>query len=252
MALLKHLHPARNWAARFLMELSHRIASDEGWARLCDRAGAPTMLGGLLRLRDTGFAPSRAIDVGACQGDWARLWRQVFPESHLLMVEPQPQHSERLQCMVSMDPARLAFAPVLIGPPGLNSTTFHLMDDDTGGTGSSVLPELSDVPRRSVQLPVQTLDEVYGNHNAPAPDFLKLDVQGYELEVLRGATRILGSVQFVLLEVSLVKYNAGGPLFDEVIEWMGKHRYRLVELFDTSRSRNGQLVQIDLLFKRLG
>jgi FkbM family methyltransferase len=252
MALLKHLHPARNWAARSLMDLSHRIASDEGWARLSDRAGAPTMLGGLLRLRDSGFAPSRAIDVGACQGDWARLWRQVFPGSHLLMVEPQPQHRERLQRMVSKDPTRLSFAPVLVGPPGVNSAAFHLMDDGAGGTGSSVLPELSNVPRCVLQLPVQTLDEVYGIRSAPPPDFLKLDVQGYELEVLRGACEILRSVPLVLLEVSLVKYNAGGPLFDEVVDWMGKKRYRFVELFDTSRSRDGQLVQIDLLFKRQG
>jgi FkbM family methyltransferase len=210
------------------------------------------MLGGLLRLRDTGFSPSRAIDVGACRGDWARLWRHVFPSAHVLMVEPQPRHRERLERMVATDPDRLAFAPALVGPPGLDSAAFHLMDDESGGTGSSVLPELSDVPRRVLQLPVQTLDEIYGIRDAPPPDFLKLDVQGYELEVLRGASQILGSVPYVLLEVSLVNYNAGGPLFNEVIDWMAAQRYRLVELFDTSRSREGQLVQIDLLFKRLG
>jgi FkbM family methyltransferase len=250
MTLIESLRPLRNILAGMLVRSGYRIASDEGWARLTDSMGAPGMLAGLLRLRDRGFAPERIADVGACQGDWTRLCHQVFPAARVLMVEPQSRHRERLQRLSAGSAGLKVYRQALLGPPGMTEAAFHVLDDGAG-TGSSILPELSDVPRHREVMSVMTLDDLVLQTGFGSLAFLKADVQGFELEVLKGATRTLGEVQHVLLEVSIVPYNEGSPLIDSVLTWMRSAGFGVEEVFDLSRARDGRLVQADLLFSRL-
>jgi FkbM family methyltransferase len=251
-ALLAALRPQRDALAGSMVRLARRVASDHGWARVAHDVGAPGMLWGLLRLRDLGFEPRCLVDIGACRGDWTRLWRSVFPDAMVIMVEPQARHAPTLQSLAAASPQRLRYAHALLGPPGLHEADFHVLDDAGGGTGSSVLPERSDVPRHVVKMPVHTLDSLLAGLQAPPPTFLKLDVQGFEIEVLKGAEQALRSAEYVLLEVSLVPYNDGSPLFDEVVAWMSAQGWHLHEVFDLSRVQGDVLVQLDLLFKRSG
>jgi FkbM family methyltransferase len=166
------------------------------------------------------------------------------------MIEPQERHATTLRQYADEDADRVKFAPSLVGPPGLREVPFVVMDDPFGGTGSSVLPENSDIPRHVVMMPVVTLDELIEAHSVVAPDFIKLDVQGYELEVLKGATKVLEHAEFVLLEVSTWQYNQGSPLLAEVVSWMEAAGFRPYDLFDFLRRSDGVLLQVDLLFVR--
>jgi len=62
-----------------------------------------------------------------------------------------------------------------------------------------------------------TLDAVLARHAALGTSFLKLDVQGAELDVLAGAQRTLKHTDVILLEASLVEFNRGAPLIADVI-----------------------------------
>ncbi|HUR58648.1 MAG TPA: hypothetical protein VM029_13125, partial [Opitutaceae bacterium] len=68
------------------------------------RAGAITPRSRLENLRRAGFRPRQIIDAGAFQGDWARLVHDVFPEAPVLLIEPQPQLSERLRALCGQHP----------------------------------------------------------------------------------------------------------------------------------------------------
>lgn len=250
MRLVDVLRPIRDSVAARLVRTGRRLASDQGWAKLSDDLGAPSMLGGLMRLRDRGVDLQAVIDIGACQGDWTRLCRKVFPRSRVLMIEPQERHAGTLQDPAKSSGGGIQYMRTLLGPPGLTEVDFHVLDDPSGGTGSSVLPEVSDVPRQVVRMPVRTLDDVWAQSGLGDLSLVKADVQGFELEVLKGAPRILQSVPHVLLEVSLVQYNEGSPLVAEVLSWMDANGFRVEEVFDLSRSRDGILVQADFLFSR--
>lgn len=206
------------------------------------------MLSGLLALRARGVLLHSVIDAGACVGHWTRLLRRVFPDARVLMIEPQQQHAEALTEFASKTGGRFVVASSLLGPPGLKDAAFVVLDDGLGGTGSSVLAENSNVPRHVVTLPVVTLDDLIRQHRMPPPDLIKLDVQGYELEVLKGAASALLTCQFVLMEVSLWPYNQGSPLLAEVVGWMDAHGFRAYDIFDISRRGDGVLVQVDILF----
>jgi len=176
---------------------------------------------------------------------------RVFPLATVLLIEPQERHASALRSFCASHAPRLKLATSLVGPPGMHTAEFVVLDD-SAGTGSSVLAENSQVPRHVVTMPVATLDDLILRHEFAPPDFLKLDVQGFEIEVLKGATAALAVASFALLEVSLVPYNRGSPLLAEVVAWMDAHGYRVHDVFDLTRRGDGVLIQLDLLFVRKG
>lgn len=75
-------------------------------------------------------------------------------------------------------------------------------------TGSSVLEESSPYNRNYVEKELVTLDSLVVRYpDFKKLDFLKIDVQEYELEVVKGASRLLAKTEFVLMEVSLIPVN---------------------------------------------
>ena len=80
-------------------------------------------------------------------------------------------------------------------------------------------------------------------------DFIKLDVQGYELEVLKGGQKALQSVECILMEVSLIGVNQGAPLLHEVISYMKNIGFFVYDICSFVRRPIDQaLWQIDVIF----
>ena len=79
--------------------------------------------------------------------------------------------------------------------------------------------------------------------------FLKLDAQGGELDVLKGASRTLDRTSTVLLEASVVEYNPGTPRIADVISFIRGCSFLLVDIWDLKRI-GPMLSQVDLLFTR--
>jgi FkbM family methyltransferase len=208
--------------------------------------GMISMEASIANLRRNGFDPASIVDVGAFQGDWSRMVRRIYPQTPISMLEANPEQQPVLSAAVAeIGAAELHIA--LLGPKAAPSVPFHVM-----GTGSSVLPENTRFPRSIVELPMTTLDRVLsGANQLPGPYFLKLDVQGFELEVLRGAEQVLVNTEAALLEVALLEYNAGAPLFAEVVAFMAARNF---VVYDVSgyfrRESDDALFVVDLLFVR--
>ena len=118
------------------------------------------------------------------------------------------------------------------------------------GTGSSVLAERSSTQRNELKLRMSTLDDLVAAE-VNSPMLLKLDVQGYELEVLRGARKILAEAEVVVIECSLIQYNDGAPLFAEVVSFMSERGFLVYDFCGhMRRESDGALFQIDVIFAR--
>lgn len=200
----------------------------------------------LVRLRQAGFDPRLILDIGAFTGAWARMCAEVFPSSVIVMVEPQEALSCQLEALVAKSAGRMRHHSELLGPTDGAEVTFFEMS-----TGSSVFEEQSPYPRSRTSRTTRRLDAVLAE-DSDRVDLIKLDVQGFELEVLEGAPRSLRSAQVVLLEASLIPINTGAPLFADVVAWMSDAGFRLVDIPSISRRRDGALWQSDLLFIREG
>lgn len=235
---------------RLALKAARRLATPEAWAILMSENGAPDMHRGLISLRDKGVSLTHVVDCGAFIGNWTRLFRQVFPDADVLMIEPQPRWAETLERFAAANSPGIRFASALLGPEPAESVDFFLLDDPCGGTGSSLLWENSNVPRRSIKLAMTTLDRIIDEQGFPPPQLIKLDVQGFELEVLKGGACALASAEFVLLEVSVWQYIENSPLIDEVVAFMSKAGFATYDLFDINRGPDGTLLQLDVLFIR--
>jgi hypothetical protein len=119
-------------------------------------------------------------------------------------------------------------------------------------TGSSVFEESNDsVAKNKVVKQLTTLDSlIQQNYGWDKIVFLKIDVQGYELEVLSGALQYLSTCEFVLMEASLIPVNKGCPLIADVITFMDKQGFRLLDFCSQIRRKDKALWQTDLLFIR--
>jgi FkbM family methyltransferase len=101
-----------------------------------------------------------------------------------------------------------------------------------------------------------TLDGFLSDHEGLRPDFLKLDTQGTELDILQGTEKSLGTIGLVEAEVEFLEHYEGQPLFGDVSAFMLDHGFELLYLNRVMASRiqqytgpsRGQLVYGDALF----
>ena len=194
------------------------------------------------RLARRGYSPGSIIDVGAYHGDWTKLARSIFPDPPILMVEAQTSKAEVLRTLCSEDSGISLDNNALAAESG-QTMTFYEME-----TGSSLMPEQSDVPRKSLSVVTRTLDEIAGSLQGPI--FLKLDVQGAELEVLKGGSETLSRCDLVQLELAFLQYNRGAPSLMEVLAFMDTKGFVPLDITNMTRPDHVNLVQADFLFCR--
>lgn len=194
------------------------------------------------RLAALGYRPEAIIDVGAFHGNWTLSARKVFGPVPTLMVEAQTALIAHLERIAGQNPG-VAVAHAVLGAEDGKAVQFFEM-----GTGSSVFPETSDAPRRVREATTRRLDAVVEQwHSNLQNAFLKIDVQGAELEVLAGGMGVLRACSLVQLELAMLRYNEGAPLLPQVVDWMARQGWLPTEISGFSRPRD-RLVQIDMLF----
>ncbi len=207
------------------------------------RLGIPTMDGLLAHLASLEFRPKTIIDVGANKGDWSRVAAASFPNARFIMCDADLDYLERLATVARDLGNRSEYKIGLLGAVGGNTVTFHKL-----GTGSSVFPEVTGFRKTPTPLAITTLDTTLAG-DIDGPVLLKLDVQGYELEVLRGAVETLKAVEVIILEASLLEYNEGAPLISEVVEYMASCGFRVYDICGQARRNSDHaLFQVDMVF----
>lgn len=200
------------------------------------RTGQPTMWGSLRNLAKW-FTPGGIIDIGANVGAWATEASRIF-HCPIHMIEAQPSLEEALRA------TGFPYTMCLLGPENRAATSFYV-----AGTGSSVMPEVTGFLEEQISLPMRRLDDL--NLELSGPLLMKLDVQGYELEVLGGAVETLKQTEVILSEVSLLEYNEGQPLMHEVIGFMAKLDFLPYDICGgLRRSSDCALFQTDMIFAR--
>ena len=203
---------------------------------------APNMRRGLEAMAMRGFAPRCIIDVGAYQGGWSKMARAIWPTSSIVMIEPNA--SKEPACGHTALTIGASLHERLVGANDRMEVTFNVM-----ASGSSILNERSPLPRMVETRELTTLDCLIATRERPT--FLKIDAQGYELEILKGAQQLLDVVEAILLEVAVIEINEGAPLLHDVIPYMkslGFVTYDVLEIH--RRPLDRALNQIDLLFVR--
>lgn len=212
--------------------------------RLARRLDVPSIQFALERLKRNGFSPTSVFDVGAYQGDFAALCFQLWPETMVTCFEVLPKPSNKILMMAGKQ-RNLQLIPCLLGAEIREQVEFNLAE-----TASSVLTEQAHPQTKKAIFPMRTVDDVVERDlQGKAPDFLKMDVQGYELEVLKGAARSLPSIQVILAEVNLLDIHEGVPLLGEFVSWLSDRGWAAYDICGLiRRPLDRALWQADMIF----
>jgi len=198
----------------------------------------------LKRLATSGFSPRLVIDVGAYHGDFAAYALETWPKCRVRCFEPQPGKKARIEARFDSD-ERVRVYPELLSRRSHERLTLSLVE-----TASSVLKEHVVQHEGSIELSSWALDDWWQEHGeVDSPDLVKLDVQGYELEILKGSEALLKTVSVVIAEVNLLDIHAGVPLVDEFSSWLADRGFVAFDVAGlTRRPLDQALWQMDLVY----
>jgi FkbM family methyltransferase len=192
------------------------------------------------------------LDVGANVGQFAIDMRRNGYKNYIYSYEPVADTFSALMQRVSKDEKWQAFNLALgetedfrsihvSGNSGLSSSlltmdSVHLENFPKSSYVSSESVLLSTVDR---QVDLLKLD--------PQSSMMKIDVQGYEFNVLQGSIKTLQDFRYCYLEVSLVKLYQGESTFFDILKRLEESGHKVIDLFRGVSARDGSLLQVDVL-----
>lgn len=204
----------------------------------------------LQHLKDNGYNPKGILDIGAHVGTWTNMSLDVFPDARILMVEGNLDHANKLR-HISDNFENVSFENELLSDTEKDVIYYKKKNGGTSGntlyrenTGAHDDEYIIKEKRRST-----TLDKLLKNR-AVDFDFIKLDVQGSEIDILNGAKETIKSVRFLLLEVQFLEYNSNAPLAVLVIDFLNQLGFRMYDIFEIHYLPDGRLAEVDILFAR--
>jgi FkbM family methyltransferase len=196
--------------------------------------------------------PVAVLDVGANVGQYVRRVRAAGYTGTVVSFEMLTDAHRRLTEAAARDPHWIVAPRAALGSTS-GTVSLHIAADSVS---SSVLPQTSllqaAAPRVTCigqqDVPAARLDEF--TDLLPGGElFLKVDTQGYEVEVLRGATRLMPRIVAMQLELSLVPLYEGAPSMADVLMYTQTHGYELFHLVPgLLDERDGRLLQADGFF----
>jgi FkbM family methyltransferase len=192
----------------------------------------------LRNLVSQGLEISTVYDIGAHKGRWTKQHAGLFPNASFYLFEANKEHAEKLKSR-----GHRTFIGVLSsdGEPA----KFY----KKAGTGDSLYRE--NTPAYSEDtfevVATKTLRQVVTSEKLPKPDFVKLDVQGAEIDILKGAGDLLDGCSLLLAECPIVPYNLGAPELKEYLEYFKSVGFSPLRITEQHSSK-GILLQIDILF----
>jgi FkbM family methyltransferase len=202
-------------------------------------------------LQPFGFAS--VVDIGANRGQFTLLMSGLQPDAAILAFEPLIEPYRKLTEVTSGLPNVRAFNSA-IGPERASLPMNVARRDDS----SSLLP-LTDLQEqifpntgheRIVDVQIAPLGDFLEGQVTARPSLLKIDVQGYELEVLKGSSDVLDRFDVLYVEASFLELYGGQPLASDIVDWLQARGFRLSAIHNLVHAPDGRAVQADFLFER--
>lgn len=198
-------------------------------------------------------APLVILDIGACEGEESIRYARAFARARVFAFEPLPANQDLIRMNLTLYPSggRIELVPVALAAKageaefhvssGRPSEAFAGADWNYGNKSSSLLAPASDQPmhgwiefKESIRVRTETLANFWAAHRLNRVDFMHLDVQGAELQVLQGAGDLLRRVTALWLEVAEQELYRGQALRAEI-----DHFLRARGFFPVTVTMNG-------------
>ncbi len=197
----------------------------------------------LTGLSKRGVRPAIVYDIGASDGSWTKLAATIWPNAYFHCFEPLDVRRGPMGACVRQFAGRVTHHPI-----GLSDTNAELslaISDDLWGSSFAYGGV------ETQQAHVRTLDSLLAEGAVPAPDFVKIDVQGFERRVMEGGKAALRQCDFILMECTFYPFCAEMQRLDQSIAFMAEAGFAPYEIVDfLRRPADDAMAQCDILFIR--
>lgn len=190
-------------------------------------------------------------DIGGSNGGWARAALSVFPQAGIHCFEPawaiSDFYDEKRDGFLRDFPAAQLHAFAIGDHEG--EIEFHFTPD---GVSSTTLEWAAAATLATTKkVPVRTIDSIVRNGDAPQPDLIKMDIQGGELNALRGAVETLPKAKALFLETWFQRsYGEKTPLLAEIVTFLAPYGFLPFDFGDYFRDDKGVAYAVDACFVR--
>jgi len=175
----------------------------------------------LKKLKSGGLEPKVIYDIGSCVLHWTNEAKNVWADSKYVLFD-------------AFEPAEFLYEgyDYHIGVLSDSVKTVEWWQNDMMPGGNSYYREIGRTDfftdGMSTMKPTKTLDDVVKERGFPPPDFIKIDVQGSEIDILKGATETLKSVKDLVVELQHTAYNKGAPQVQESLPFIESLGFKCV------------------------
>lgn len=208
----------------------------------------PRVMDRLTNMKNHGFNPKVIIDGGAHLGKWSESMSGIYPNAEYLIVEPNPDVNKNIEERINPTEIKYHLIKKALGPE--NGETFLNVwgGADTKMVGSSICGHVQGEEPNKVSCEVINVDSIAAEFNV-TPDLVKLDLQGYELEALKGATKVLEKAELFLIEFGCLEAYTDRATPKELMDYMYDHNFVLYDIVDLHyRPYDNALTGGDFLF----
>lgn len=178
------------------------------------------------------------LDIGAYNGSWTLLVKNIFPKANVLMVEANADKEQILKKIGNYKIALLSSEE--------NKEVNYYKSTSEDASGNSIYLEKTIyqfIPEKRTTTTLKLILPKDAHY-----DLIKMDVQGSELDIIKGSLDIIKKCKFLLLELQIYEYNRNAPMISDVLAFLKKINFDLVDIFDLLYSSTGSLIQLDGFF----
>ena len=193
------------------------------------------------------------VDIGANRGQFALVARNHFPDANIFSLEPINEPAKIFMRVFKND-ERTNLYEFAIGPEVIDSKIHISLADDSSSLlpisalQNELYPGTSEKETRSIL--VKPLNAILSPADIQSPAFLKIDVQGYEKQVLEGCKSLLQLFSYVYVECSFIELYTGQALAHEIISYLSDYGFILSGIYNLDKDKNGIPIQGDFLFSK--
>jgi FkbM family methyltransferase len=194
-------------------------------------------------LKNSGFNPSRILDIGASACETADITRRTWPSANILLIEAndafEPMYKSK----------NYHYHIKLLGKEN-STTTFYKTKWSPVCSGNSIYRENSNTYNDNnvitETLPIHKLDDIVLN----TYDLIKIDTQGSELDIILGGINTFNKAKVIICEVALTNVNMGGCKKEDIMNVLTKElKFDYIHSIEAVLSPDNQTIDYEnLLF----
>lgn len=192
------------------------------------------------------FRIQTVIDVGVGVGKGTSILYEAFPDAKLLLVDPNPPSRQVMDDILTIRQG-VGFS-VAAGSEERKTTFFSNLE--YAEQSSRAEGNFTKNNNQAIEIQMLPLDEIVARSELSGPYGLKIDVEGFELDVLHGAKKTLPNVAFVLLEAQLTGQTVHDK-HSEIQAFLASFGFELSDIINVGYERARNLtIQADMLFSK--